>query len=154
LWQVAEYTISEAAAILGVSKAALRSRVHRRRIEARKDDDGQWYITLPDDAPATPATPRPTAPATDAIGHDIPIETPDQVADLRAEVLFLRRHIEHLTVLLQNEQRQIPASASPEALGERVGAGEDKSLVSSPNRSQRGAQRGLRGFWKRIIGSE
>ncbi len=155
-----EYTIAQAADRLGVSVAAMRSRVHRRRIEARKGDDGQWYITLPDDAPATPATASTTArsacssaPATDAVGHDIPCETPDQVADLREEVLFLRRHIDHLTVLLQNEQRQIPASTPQDALGERAGAGEDESLVSSSSAPQRGAQRGLRGFWRRIIGA-
>ncbi len=138
---MAELTIAEAAARLGISKEAMRSRVQRRRVQARKRADGQWYVIVPDD---TDASPRPTADATDAIGHDAVDALPERVWEvMREQVRFLRdqniqqaRIIEEMRrdharaeqewrVLLQTSQRLIPATVpdAPQA-PERPGDGE------------------------------
>ncbi len=146
----------EAAAHLGVSVAAVRQRIRRGSLDAFKGDDGRWFVRIPVVPPPVP----------DAVPHDIPRETPDQVADLREQVAYLREQINvkdmqivvkdeqirELHVLLQTSQRQIPATSSPQPPREAVAGEEAKSSIPPPDRAQRGAERVLRGFWKRIIG--
>jgi hypothetical protein len=142
--------VTEAAGILGISEHAVRQRAYRGSLPAKREA-GRLLVSLDDQDTdvshkTSHETRRDETPKTS--------ETTDQVADLRAEILFLRRHIDHLTVLLQNEQRQIPATASPEALRDAVGAAEARVSIPPLDRSQGGAERGLRGWWKRIVGSE
>jgi hypothetical protein len=40
--------IDEASQILGISKEALRKRINRGSIDARKDKDGRWLVTVND----------------------------------------------------------------------------------------------------------
>ncbi len=142
--------VTEAAGILGISEHALRQRAYRGSIPSRREGN-RLLVSLDDQGTdvsheTARETRRDETPKTS--------ETPDQVEHLRAEVLFLRRHIDHLTVLLQNEQRQIPATTSPQPLRDAVAGDEAKVSIPPLNRSQRGAERGWRGLWRRIIGSE
>ncbi len=149
--------VTEAARILGISEHALRQRAYRGSLPAKREA-GRLLVSLDSqDTEISHKTSRETRRDETAETS----ETPDQVADLRVEVAFLRQQlgvkdeqIRELHVLLQTSQRQIPATTSQDALGERVGAGEAKVSIPPLDRSQRGAERGLRGLWKRIIEGE
>ncbi len=154
---MSEHTITEAAARLGISKEAMRSRVQRRRVQARKGDDGQWYVILPNDADASPcptaASASPMADATGAIGYDAPQEPADtRLVEMREEVRFLRERLQvrddeiveirrdharaeqEWRILLQTAQRQLPANISSGPPHAEPPA-EDQSAVSDAQTS-------------------
>jgi len=179
-----ELTIAEAARRLGISKEAMRSRVQRRRIQARKGADGQWYVIVSDDADASS---RPTAGATDAtdatgaIGPEATDGLNERVWEaIREEVHFLRdqniqqarvieemqrdhaREVQELHVLLQNTQRLIPATVpdaphAPERAGDGVsGVASGNVSHSVPQRESEASQRPSRrsSWWSRLFGLE
>ncbi len=169
---MSEHTITEAAARLGISKEAMRSRVQRRRVQARKGDDGQWYVILPNDADASPcptaASASPMADATGAIGYDAPQEPADtRLVEMRAEVQFLRERLqarddeiaamrrdharaeEEWRVLLQTSQRLLPA-AVPQAPERSAHAASGAMSVQPANTAPASAQRVPGDFWRRL----
>jgi len=178
---MSEHTITEAAARLGISKEAMRSRVQRRRVQARKGDDGQWCVILPDDADASPcptaAAPSPMANATGAIGYDAPQEPADmRLVEMREEVRFLRERLQvrddeiaeirrdharaeqEWRILLQTAQRQLPA-AVPDAPHAPVQSAEHESGASDTQTPHRSVQREIQplqtargSWWRRLFG--
>jgi len=180
---MSEHTITEAAARLGISKEAMRSRVQRRRVQARKSDDGQWCVILPDDADASPcptaAAPSPMANATGAIGYDAPQEPADmRLVEMREEVRFLRERLQvrddeiaeirrdharaeqEWRILLQTAQRQLPA-AVPDAPHAPVQSAEHESGASDTQTPHRSVQREIQplqtargSWWRRLFGIE
>ena len=46
-------TIDEAARLLGISREAVRKRIKRGTLKAKKDKSGRWAVEVPDDIPDT-----------------------------------------------------------------------------------------------------
>ena len=46
-------TIDEAARLLGISREAVRKRIKRGTLKAKKDKNGRWAVEVPDDIPDT-----------------------------------------------------------------------------------------------------
>lgn len=118
-------TVAQAAEVMGLSREAMRQRIRRKKVQARKID-GQWYVY-----PAlSPTLSQVNSPTTSPIQSNKPVEhTVDYsvvVDQLRDEVAFLRdelrrkdelyradqdtrrREVQELHVLLQRAQAQIP----------------------------------------------
>jgi len=148
-----ELSLVDAAERLGLTTEALRKRIQRGSVPGHKRD-GQWYATLPPQAPpssrpdvagqtavassqpAEGVQPPPPAPETAAAGHEAPaVQPPDgEAAALRAEVTFLReelaarrREVSQLhTLLAQAQQLALPAPVErPDAHQERPDAWQD-----------------------------
>ncbi len=122
-------TVAEAAARLGISSDAVRSRLNRGTLEGRKEEDG-WVVYLPVEVPIEPTVdqPSPTVerPSTDrepTVATDALLSSKDEtITALRDEVAFLRRELETRTDELQRRDvllrealeriPQLPASLS------------------------------------------
>ncbi len=111
-------TVAEAAARLGISSDAVRSRLNRSTLEGRKEEDG-WVAYLP----VEPTVDRPSStverPSTDrepTVASDALLTSKDEtITALRDEVAFLRRELETRTdelqrrdVLLREALERIP----------------------------------------------
>jgi hypothetical protein len=173
--------IADAAVYLGISKTAMRRRVDRGSVEARKDDDGRWLVHVTDadtsDAPqgtsqgATRDTMDGTPEDTGGFTRDLvavlreQLATKDQqIAEKDRQLAAREREISELHVLLQtsqqNEQRLLSATV-PEATEPPVSAREmqdGKSGVVDEKSSQRvtgeasAPSAKRRGFLARLFG--
>jgi hypothetical protein len=139
---VADLTITEAAARLGISRDAMRTRVRRGQVVAFKDPTGQWRVNLPD-VQADPGLDRghdpgqdhpPDPPPGQGAGDGAVTALEELVSVLKAQVATQQeqltakdrqlaeraREVEQLHILLQtsqqNEQRLLTATL-PEASG-------------------------------------
>ena len=70
-------TIDEAARLLGISREAVRKRIKRGTLKAKKDKNGRWAVEVPDDIPDTGQ-------------DDIPDTSTKLVQALQDEINYLR----------------------------------------------------------------
>lgn len=115
---------AEAAERLGISRDAIKKRIRRGTIDAKKDEQGRWRVRIPADGPIaagegdpSPATAGPPqgAPAAPQAGGDGAIDPRDvYIAHLEREIAFLREQ-------LAQAQRTAQANALLAAV-ERVAA--------------------------------
>jgi len=146
--------LAEAAQRLGLTVDATRKRVKRGLLAATKDDDGRWYVTLPD--------------ADERGGVDTTAMrlSTRMDEDLRAEVVFLRERLQEaereraelrrmLNLEQQNVARLLPA-AVPTAPPARERGADDETPPQPPNIAPAGAQREIRPipWWRRLFGLE
>ncbi len=150
--------VTEAARILGISEHAVRQRAYRGSLPSRREGK-HLLVAIPDEQDAEIS--HKTSHKTRRDETYETSETPDRFDDLRAEVVFLRqqlvareREVAELHVLLQRAQPVLPATIAQDGPREAVAGEEAKSPIPPPSAPQRGAQRGLRVFWKKVIGSE
>jgi hypothetical protein len=98
----ARYTMTEAAARLGISREALRLRIRRGRVLASKSG-GQWHIYLPADTPVNGAdTPSDTTAHTSTDS-----DRAELVAALREELEHARGEIARLWSALGVRDREL-----------------------------------------------
>jgi hypothetical protein len=109
-----QVTLDEAAARLGLSRAAVRKRAQRGTLSARKVD-GQWVVFLPDIP--TPGHPGDDGPPTPEVGRTamdsaLVDKLRGHVATLERQIDVKDRQIGELHVLLQQSQaRALPPAA-------------------------------------------
>ena len=101
---------NEAAAILGISKDAVRKRIKRGTLDAFKDSSGRWQINLSDDD------------RTD--GQDKSTDKTDDKADmsgrvqaLQDEITFLRKELERKDQLMAMLMQRVPQLEAPKQAG-------------------------------------
>ena len=87
--------LDEAAAILNISKEALRKRIKRGTIEAEKDNNGRWKITI-DDAGQD---------SRQDAGEDV---SSTLVGAMQKEIDFLRKELERKDHILMALTQKIP----------------------------------------------
>lgn len=103
-------TIETAAAVLGISKEAVRKRIQRGTLEAVKDATGRWQITLDD-------TGRTDGQDT---GQDDPGRVQansDAVQAMRDEIIFLRKELERRDQLMAMLMQRVPQLEAPKQTG-------------------------------------
>jgi excisionase family DNA binding protein len=94
-----EYTVTQAAELLCVSRDTILRRIKRGQVDFRQDERRQYFVMLdPDavasDAPQAAKTPRQSGES------DAPL-----IAALRQEVAWLREQNEQLTKLVDHSQQ-------------------------------------------------
>ena len=118
--------VVEAAARLGISSDAVRSRLNRGTLEGRKEEDG-WVVYLPVEPTVdqpSPAVERPSTDREPTVAPDALLTSKDEtITALRDEVAFLRRELETRTDELQRRDvllrealeriPQLPANVAP-----------------------------------------
>ncbi len=123
-------TVTEAAARLGISSDAVRSRLNRGTLEGRKEEDG-WVVYLPVEPTVdqpSPTVERPSSDRGPTVAPDALLAGKDEtIAGLRDEVAFLRRELETRTdelqrrdVLLREALERIPQLPSTVAAAHHV----------------------------------
>ncbi len=123
-------TVAEAAARLGISSDAVRSRLNRGTLEGRKEANG-WAVYLPAEPTVDQPSPTVERPSTDrepTVAPDALLASKDEtIAGLRDEVAFLRRELETRTdelqrrdVLLREALERIPQLPSTVAAAHHV----------------------------------
>jgi hypothetical protein len=138
--------LSEAAALLGVSKDAVRMRVKRGTLRSEKGADGRVYVWVnvnPDDDPNT-VHPQGEAEA----WRELIDELHDRVRSLEEANRENRRIIAALTSRIP--EIEPPREPPSEAPGEPETAGGEPGRSSIPADTQEPVQR--RGFWSRLFG--
>jgi Helix-turn-helix domain len=145
-------TVAQAAARLGMSKAAIRKRVQRGTIRATKGQDGQWYVHV------TEATAGATAgtPPQDTRGAPRPTPSYDEIiARQDQEIAFLRRQLEAKDVLLNNAIGRLAELKALRATTERIaGAIEAETRDIPGNETQDTTHQPPArriGFWERLF---
>ena len=99
--------IDKAAAILGISKEAVRKRIQRGTLDAVKDPTGRWQITLD-------STAR-TGDQDD--GQDKADGNLDAVQSMRDEIIFLRKELERRDQLMAMLMQRVPQLEAPKKTG-------------------------------------
>jgi hypothetical protein len=157
---VTELGLTDAAHVLGLSREAVRSRIRRGILSARKRN-GAWVVTVT--TPTTVTPPVMTTPGDHlTMGNDHPAdqgEPPGEAADRpriapvvngevrrleelvtvlreeltarRAEVERLQRQAENYQVLLLRAGAALPAGASPVAAGKGEQVGKSKASIDA-----------------------
>lgn len=145
---MARHTITDAARLMGVSKASLRSRVQRGTIDAIKDSAGVWQIEVPDASSAIPYRDSLVTDDASALQRD--------VQRLEGEVQFLRerlaardRDVERLTQSLLAFTMQGRAILSDGQHEPQSIEGEQIPLATETD-AQRGAQTPRRGILQSV----
>jgi hypothetical protein len=117
-------TLDEAAAVLGISREAVRLRVRRGTLAGQRVK-GVWYVASVGWSPTDHATNQPTdrpgrgrgrgpAARNELLDH---LEAEN--AWLRARVEFYERQVEHQAGEIAELRRQLPPPAPPQGVGER-----------------------------------
>jgi excisionase family DNA binding protein len=146
---MAEVTIAQAAATLGVSDDTIRRRIKAGELDAREDERGRKLVTLPDETP-------PTATAADGASTTTANHVQEWLTDVRAErdrlaeqVRFLAQQLDASTTaqsqlreLLAREQSRTLALPAP-----HVAPQED--AVAPHHAPQEPARQR---WWQRLIG--
>jgi len=146
---MADVTIAQAAATLGVSDDTIRRRIKAGELAAREDERGRKMVTLPEEAP--PAVPNPDDQSVDTANH-----VQEWLADVRAErdrlaehVRFLAQQLEAATTaqsqlreLLAREQSRTLALPAPQ------GAPQEEANTPHPAPQEPPRQR----WWERLLG--
>lgn len=149
---MARIGITEAAARLGVSADTIRRRLRKGELAATRDNHGQWFLDLADDAPlAVPMQPanKCLAPAVLA-----PAYAPMQAADA-ALADALRAQVADLTARLdRTEAREADLRAAAERQGrELTAAGLRTAIAETEARALREAlAEARRPAWRRWLG--
>ena len=90
------YSIDEAAAMLSISRDAVRKRISRGPLEAKKDKSGRWRVIIPDERPDTDRT------------------TSGQASrQMQEEIDFLRKELERKDHILMALTQKIPQLEAP-----------------------------------------
>jgi len=149
--------LAEAAQRLGLTVDATRKRIKRGLLAATKDDDGRWYVTLPN------------ADGRGGVDTTAMRMSTRMDEDLRAEVVFLRERLQEaereraelrrmLNLEQQNVARLLPATV-PDALPARDPANEQESPRQTAPVAPGGVQREPEVFpkqrwpwWMRLLG--
>jgi hypothetical protein len=164
--------ISEAARVMGVSVDALRKRVQRRSVKAYKDADGQWRVVLPGrdngrediiegDLPETP--PETARGEVDRIRRAGGIAAVQEVlAPFIAELGTVREELGREKERREQAERErdqlrleVARLQSVQRHNQRRAVDDSAPVEESPptiaETPQRGAERGLRAFWRKVI---
>jgi hypothetical protein len=90
--QIDRLTVPEAAALLGITQAAIYKRISRGKIEHDKDDDGHVYVYLDtSDIGMDTSTDKPTDGSND---KSETVSSADLIAELKAHNESLRQEVE------------------------------------------------------------
>jgi chromosome segregation ATPase len=167
-------TLTEAAAASGRHIDALRALVRRRRIVARKGNQGQWLVQLPESAPGSDSGSDSGGLAT-ALGTDsgrtaaapgsdsgMPWAVAELEADLaearaaqasaEAMVAELRRALEHERTQHQTERHAHLEAATRAAIAEGRAQSYLESLQDLATRLDRAEARLAMSWWRRMFG--
>ena len=153
--------LKEAAAVLGVSKDAVRQRVRRGTLRSDKGEDGRVYVYLDDSVDDVYAAKPP--PASEAAGDDLlHRQMQARIDDLREQlrreqdahaearriIAGLVQRIPELEAPREAEARETPETATAETEGTSP-----RSDSPGPQRPAERPQSGtLRGLRRRILG--
>jgi len=136
--------LSEAAALLGVSKDAVRMRVKRGTLPSEKGEDGRVYVWVNDNPDGDPNT-VPPEPQVEA-WRELLDELRDRVRSLEESNRENRRIIAALT-------SRIPAIEAPPDERESPEAVEEEPERAEPRPDAPGTQEGVqRAWWRRWFG--
>jgi hypothetical protein len=136
--------LTEAAALLGVSKDAVRMRVKRGTLLSEKGEDGRVYVWVNDNPDADPNTVHPE-PQAEAL-RELIDELRDRVRSLEEANRENRRIIAALT-------SRIPAIEAPRDERESPEPGEEQQGRGEPHPGAGEAQEGAqRPWWRRVFG--
>ncbi len=138
--------LAEAAQRLGLTVDATRKRIKRGLLAATKDDDGRWYVTLPN------------ADGRGGVDTTAMRMSTRMDEDLRAEVVFLRERLQEaereraelrrmLNLEQQNVARLLPATV-PDAPHAPERAADDVIPHAEVNIFPEGAQREPAASWR------
>lgn len=143
---MAEVTIAQAAATLGVSDDTIRRRIKAGELGAREDERGRKLVTLPDETP-------PTATAADGASTGTANHVQEWLADVRAErdrlaeqVRFLAQQLDASTTA-QSQLRELLAREQSRTLALPAPQGAPQEDAPAPQEPAR--QR----WWQRLIGT-
>lgn len=93
--------IDEASDILGLSREAIRKRIKRGSIKAKKDADGRWQVIIED-------TDQDTTTGHGQATKDAYIRSlEERVSELKQERDYLRQDVEYFKVLTMQKERKI-----------------------------------------------
>ena len=137
--------LSEAAALLGVSKDAVRMRVKRGTLRSEKGEDGRVYVwvnSVPDGRPNS-VHPEPQIEA----WRELIDELKDRVRSLEDANRENRRIIAALTQRIQELEAPSELSRGPETAADEAERAQPQPDVPGP---QGGAQQ--RSWWRRMFG--
>lgn len=165
-------TIGVAARMLGISENAVRKRIRRGSLEASKDQSGQWWVIVSDQAAGVAGGGSRDQDATRSEPIDAQYRTADDDDDpgvalmrvtdafdrleglihrneeLALELGTLRERTEHLETenkRLQQRIAEFEATQSPES---GVSASQDESPDTAEDKPQEGARRPWWRFWE------
>ncbi len=89
--------LDDAARLMGISKEALRKRIKRGTVEARKGKDGRWQVTVDQDT-----------------GEDTGRDAGRTLVQaMQEEIEYLRRESERKDVIIMNLTNKIPMLEAP-----------------------------------------
>jgi hypothetical protein len=107
---VADYTLIDAAARLGLTPEAVRARVKRGRLEGYRDNHGRWRVRLPDaDGRGVDRLDTPPELSGQASAHTPPPSTQhqmDSTARDRLAIVFLHGKVDGLEARLADRDRE------------------------------------------------
>jgi len=136
--------LSEAAALLGVSKDAVRMRVKRGTLRSEKGEDGRVYVWVNDDPDVDPNTVHPE-PQIEA-WRELIDELKDRVRSLEDANRENRRIIAALT-------QRIPELEAPSKPPGGPATAADEPERAEPHSEAPGAQESVqRPWWRRVFG--
>ena len=98
-------SLDKAAAILGVSKEALRKRISRQTLEAKKNSAGHWEI----DILALDRFKADTRPGRVQDEVRDSVQDKETIARLESDILFLRSELERKDTILMAALQKVPA---------------------------------------------
>ncbi len=149
-------TVAQAAVSLGITEGAVRSRIKRGTLPTAKE--GAAVFVLLDDG---------TSQANQTTNAGVPGAQSELIASLQDQVRYLRGQLDaerearteerrrHDTVVAQFTSK-IPAIEAPQEASEDAETVEDASEGTEPRsyaeRTQEGAQRPSRPWWRRVFG--
>ena len=102
------HDLDAAAAVLGISKEALRKRIKRGSIEAKKDSTGRWQVYIEDARPDAGEDTRP-----DNVQDAVLDAYRTTMDELRRQNEFLQRELERKDHILMALTQKIPQLAAP-----------------------------------------
>lgn len=155
------FSVVEVAAILGISKDAVRARLHRGTLEGEKIE-GAWRIRLPDDVPLAiigredrqGPTPHATASTPDTTPNATPPQSDIMIGHLRhleGEVEYLRERLEAADRERGSLHRQIEAERQRADILQlrAITSGAPDTSPEAPGSTET-SDAGLRGLWDRL----
>ncbi len=133
-------TITETANRLNLSPDSIRRRIRKGELQAQRDNKGQWWLELPDDAApgVAPEEPLGSVASASIAPPNAPMQVPsDALADLRGQVADLIGRLDRAESAHKAERAELLAAAKAErnrllALIE-VLAGRSAATPAQPN---------------------
>jgi hypothetical protein len=146
-------TVAEAAAVLGITEGAVRSRIKRGTLSTVKEG-GKVFVLLDDG----------TSQATQSPNTGVPSDQSDLIASLQDQIRYLREQLDaerearteerrrHDTVVAQLTSK-IPAIEAPQEASEAVETVEEEPERAEPRPAASGPQENAqRPWWRRMFG--